>query len=184
MGRIFSLLLAVLSGLGGLFILVNWFRHYRAGRFTQEGEKRAEREAVKELMENPKFRAAELEVGRRFPHAIRNLYARKDLLTQTDFYFLDPVENGSAWSIESFLPVTPQTIRGCWPQIGGACYFARTREYFYYVPFDSDPYAPTSVFVFNCLTGEHVKVSESLNDFLNWPRISAAKYHKHHARVL
>jgi hypothetical protein len=177
----FFLLLAALAAIGGSFIVVNYVRAYRKGRFTDQGELNEIIEVERELMENPRFRDAELETGRRFPQAIKNLYARKELIHQKDFYFLDPIESEAAWSIKSFLPVSVMTIRERWPHLGNACFFAWTTEYAYYVPFESDPMSPTPVFVLNCLTGESMNVSESLNDFLNWPRIPAATYHKPHA---
>lgn len=114
------------------------------------------------------------------PPALKDIYKREDLICATDFYLLDPIEDDAAWSIRSFLPLNAETVRNRWPVCHGACFFAESATCFYFVSLHSDPNAPLPVFVLDCGTGDMPKISESLTDFLNWPRISAALYHKHH----
>lgn len=134
----------------------------------------------RETLLNPCFLDVEKILKCPFPPALKSLYQRPDLVCSTDFYFLDPIEDGAVWSIRSFLPVNSDTVRNQWPPTIGACFFAETAPCYYYVLLDSDPHTPTPVFVVNRSTGETTKVTESLTDFLNWPRISAELYHKHH----
>jgi hypothetical protein len=179
-GKIFVLLIVVLFLIGFCFFIKNLLSSFCSGRFTKPGKLKEDREAEREVMENPQYLDVEREIGRRFPHALKSLYSNKALLAETDFYFLDPVEDRAAWSIGCFLPVNTNTVRDRWPKQDG-CFFAQTiYGQYYYVPLDSDPHAPTPVFLLDLQDGEITKVSDSLTDFLNWPRISAADYHKHY----
>jgi hypothetical protein len=135
---------------------------------------------IREALLNPSFSEVEKILERPIPPSLKKLYQREDIICATDFYFLDPIEDDAAWSIRSFLPLNPETVRHRWPCCPDACFFAETGFCFYYVQLDSNPLTPAPVFVLNCNTGEITKVSESLTDFLNWPRISATLYHKHH----
>lgn len=135
---------------------------------------------LREALLNPSFAEVEKILEQPIPPSLKKLYEREDIICATDFYLLDPIEDGAAWSIRSFLPLNPETVRNRWPICPGACFFAESAPCFYFVSLHSDPTAPVPVFVLNCGTGEMPKVAESLTDFLSWPRISAALYHKHH----
>jgi hypothetical protein len=178
---IFVLLGFLVIGVGTCIVIANIMSALRARRRSKNDELNENREAQQEKLRYPKYRDVEKLLRCRFPNALKYLYEQKELVCQTDFYFIDPTEDKSSWSIAFFLPVSSDSIHDCWPDLPDACFFARTMHgQYYYVPFDSDAWAPTSVFVIDIRSGETTKISDSLVDFLNWPRVSAAQYHKHH----
>jgi len=180
--RIAFALLLWFAMVGAVFWLFkNIIFSLRTGRFNNQGKTRENLETRMTLMENPRYREVENLVHRPIPEGIKLLYTRKDLLSLTDFYFLDPVEDNAAWLISFFLPVSPETVQHQWPDVPDAFFFARTiYGQCYFIPFDVDPKAPTPVFLFEPQDGEITRVSDSFSDFLGWPKVSAASYPKHH----
>ena len=170
--------LAVL--LGAIASILGAFAWYLAPRWPARKKRQQQveqsRQRDRERMLHPRFSDIELRFDWRVPQQIRELYQDQDTILRTHFYVLDPVEEQAAWFIAAFVPADLDAVQEWWPPLGDAFVFARAvGGCCYFVPTRNLHPTPLPVFL-RYGSGDIVRVADTLEDFLGWPRVSAQAY--------
>ena len=120
---------------------------------------------------HPRWDAIEAGLGRPVPGVLRELYGEPEALLRSHFYLTPPGGGARAW-LDLFLPMDEEAFRPYGLTLpAGAVAFADDEhgDPYFYVP-DATEYGDGPVFRLERAEAATPRLSESLAEFLRWPR--------------
>jgi len=120
-----------------------------------------------ERLLNPRWKELEDYFGRPIPDAIKNLYARTELLQRRDFQVTN--ESGKSYEIAEFLPADLETLNRIWSDLKDSKCFPLATDSMddcYYVPLTGDKSDDCPVMCYHHDGSDHESVSKSLEELI------------------
>ena len=178
MRNIFFTIIALL----GLFVLlpvfILWMRDKIRSLRRRETplQRDARQEATRARLLHPNVDEAEAFCGGRIPQKLLDMYADSDLLLGRNFQVCAPGTgpHKDSWWIGDFVPLhkQDQELTTDLTEFGKGCCFAGDgMGNFYWVPVDAEHRNDAPVFFACHDPWGNEKVSETLAEFLSWPRV-------------
>jgi len=180
-------ILAILFLLGLFVVLpvsILWLRDkiFHSSRKEAPDRIQARMDAFRERLVNPQHALVEAEIGALLPQRLIAMYADRELVLSQNFSFCPPGKNpkkSSEW-IDSFLPLDSESQKytcdlGLLANAKGFCFAGDGCGNFYWVPV-SETGQPDAPVFFACHDPwGNEKISDSLGEFLSWPRVAPKK---------
>jgi len=182
MGEILATIGAILLFTVVPAVLILWVRDMiRSRRGTKSPSERAlELKAWCLRMIDPKIEEVERFCGGKIPQRLIAMYADHNLTLSDDFEVCPPGKDPKkdSWWIGGFVPLTveDQTLPCDLSEFGKGCCFAGDgMGNFYWVPVDVERKSDAAVYFACHDPWGNERVTESLDEFLSWPRVAKAK---------
>jgi len=156
--------------LGFLFVI---FAIYAGGnwlRWHVKKPKPPSEESVRRYTErlfNPRWKELEDYFGQPIPSAIKQLYARTELIERRDFQIVN--ESGKSYEIAEFLPADLETLNRIWSDLKDSKCFPLATDSMddcYYVPLTGDKPVDCPVMCYHHDGSDHEEISKSLKEFV------------------
>ena len=163
-------LIVIMGVLGFLVVILGIYAGGNWVLWHLKKPKPPSEEAVRRYAErllNPQWKELENHFGQAVPDAIKNLYARTELIKRHDFQVIS--ENGKSYEVAEFLPADLETLNRVWSDLKDSKYFPFATDSMgdcYYIPLNGDKSGDCPVMCYHHDGSDHESVNRSLKDFV------------------